>query len=111
MRMWIRDFSVARRHAGSMTVDVGPSFAYDVIEVQHGGTVEGTIRLDGAVPEPKGFNLITFPDPAYCGRISNGRGWRLLRDFVVNQAWWVEGCSLSCWKALRRANHSNYPFP
>jgi hypothetical protein len=41
------------------------------------------VRLDGPVPEPKGFNLITFPDPAYCGRISNGRGWRLLHDFVV----------------------------
>ena len=59
------------------------AWSYDVIEVPHGGTIEGTIRLEGAVPEPKGFNLITFPDPAYCGRISNGRGWRLLHDFVV----------------------------
>jgi hypothetical protein len=59
------------------------AWSYDVMDVQHGGTIEGTIRLDGAVPEPKGFNLITFPDPVYCGRISNGRGWRLLHDFVV----------------------------
>ncbi len=57
--------------------------AYEVIDVRHGGTIEGRVTLDGPVPEPKGFNLITFPDPAYCGRISNGRGWRLLRDFVV----------------------------
>src|SRR5262249_53977898 len=57
--------------------------AYEVIDVRHGGTIEGTVTLDGPVPEPKGFNLITFPDPAYCGRISNGGGWRLLRDFVV----------------------------
>ena len=57
--------------------------AYEVTDVRHGGTIEGTVTLDGQVPEPKGFNLITFPDPAYCGRISNGRGWRLLRDFVV----------------------------
>ncbi|HXV69425.1 MAG TPA: carboxypeptidase regulatory-like domain-containing protein [Nitrospira sp.] len=63
---------------------VGIATAYDVIDVQHGGTVEGTVTLTGSVPEPKGFNLITFPDPAYCGRISNGRGWRLLRDFVVD---------------------------
>ena len=69
---------------GSISISV-PASAYDVIDVQHGGTIEGTIRLDGAVPEPKGFNLITFPDPAYCGRISNGRGWRLLHDFVVSQ--------------------------
>jgi hypothetical protein len=60
-----------------------PARSYDVVEITHGGTIEGTITLDGAVPEPKAFNLITFPDPAYCGRISNGRGWRLLHDFVV----------------------------
>ena len=57
--------------------------AYEVIDVSHGGSIQGIVRLDGPVPEPKGFNLITFPDPAYCGRISNGRGWRLLHDFVV----------------------------
>ncbi len=60
-----------------------PAHSYDVTEVVHGGTIEGTITLEGSVPEPKAFNLITFPDPAYCGRISNGRGWRLLYDFVV----------------------------
>lgn len=64
-------------------LSVGPAPAYDVIDVQRGGTLEGTVTLKGDVPEPKGFNLITFPDPAYCGRISNGRGWRLLHDFVV----------------------------
>lgn len=61
-----------------------PGLAYDVIAVQHGGTIEGTVSLSGPVPDPKGFNLITFPDPAYCGRISNGKGWRLLYDFVVS---------------------------
>lgn len=58
--------------------------AYEVIDVRHGGTIEGTVSLSGSPPEPKGFNLITFPDPVYCGRISNGRGWRLLHDFVVD---------------------------
>lgn len=62
---------------------VSPLGAYDVIDVQHGGTLDGTVTLAGAIPEPKGFNLITFPDPIYCGRISNGKGWRLLRDFIV----------------------------
>ena len=57
--------------------------AYDVIDVEHPATIQGTVTLEGAVPDPKGFNLITFPDPQYCGRISNGRGWRLLHDFVV----------------------------
>lgn len=67
------------------SVIAAPGRAYDVIDIEHGGTIEGTVTLDGRVPEPKGFNLITFPDPQYCGRISNGRGWRLLYDFVVNE--------------------------
>ena len=62
-----------------------PASAYEVIDVRHAGTIEGTVTLDGPVPEPKAFSLITFPDPAYCGRISNGRGWRLLHDFVVDR--------------------------
>lgn len=61
-----------------------PAHSYDVIQIEHGGTIEGRVTLDGPAPEPKGFNLITFPDPAYCGRISNGRGWRLLYDFMVD---------------------------
>ena len=63
---------------------VVPVSAYEIVDVQHGGTLEGRVTLSGAVPDPKAFNLITFPDPTYCGRISNGKGWRLLRDFIVN---------------------------
>lgn len=62
---------------------VSPLGAYEVVEVSDGGTITGQVTLDGPAPQPKGFNLVTFPDPAYCGRISNGRGWRLLRDFTV----------------------------
>ena len=67
----------------ALTLAAPAAFGYDVIDVDHGGIVEGTVTLEGAIPEPKGFNLITFPDPQYCGRISNGQGWRLLHDFVV----------------------------
>lgn len=69
--------------AMTVLLSTGAAFGYDVIDVEHGGVVEGMVTLEGAVPEPKGFNLITFPDPKYCGRISNGQGWRLLHDFVV----------------------------
>ncbi|HSF69360.1 MAG TPA: carboxypeptidase-like regulatory domain-containing protein [Nitrospira sp.] len=68
----------------AMSATAAAGFGYDVIDVEHGGVVQGTVTLDGPVPEPKGFNLITFPDPQYCGRISNGTGWRLLHDFVVS---------------------------
>lgn len=60
-------------------------WSYDVIEVENGGSVEGTVTLTGEIPDPKAYNLVTFPDPEYCGRISNGNGWRLLHDFFVNK--------------------------
>ena len=58
--------------------------AYDVIPVKDGGTITGRISLDGPLPKPKAYNLIVYPDPQYCWRISNGKGWRLLYDFVVD---------------------------
>lgn len=61
------------------------AWGYEVKEVARGGTVQGTVTLSGAVPDPKAYNLVIFPDPEYCGRISNGNGWRLLRDFLVNE--------------------------
>jgi hypothetical protein len=76
--------SLALGAAALLYLVVSPVGAYDIVDVQHGGTLHGNVTLTGAVPEPKGFNLITFPDPSYCGRISNGKGWRLLRDFVVD---------------------------
>lgn len=71
--------------AGFLLFSAGPLRAYEVTEVANGGTIAGKVTLEGPVPQPKGFNLVTFPDPAYCGRISNGNGWRLLRDFIVGQ--------------------------
>ena len=59
--------------------------AYEVRNVEAGGTIKGTVTLKGIAPLPKAYNLITFPDPEYCGRISDGNGWRLLKDFVVNK--------------------------
>lgn len=57
--------------------------AYEEIPVLDGGLLTGTVKLMGDVPKPKGYNLVTFPDPYYCGRISNGQGWRLLQPFHV----------------------------
>ncbi len=58
--------------------------AYEVTDISGGGTLEGVVTLLGPAPDPKAYNLITFPDPEYCGRISTGNGWRLLRDFLVS---------------------------
>lgn len=60
-----------------------PAWSYDEIAVSDGGTIAGKVTITGGKPTPKGFNLITFPDPVYCGRISTGTGWRLLEDFTI----------------------------
>ena len=57
--------------------------AYEEISLSESGSLSGTVNLDGKVPMPKGYNLTTVPDPVYCGRISDGRGWRLLQPFDV----------------------------
>jgi hypothetical protein len=62
-----------------------PVMGYDFIDVEKGGTITGKVSLQGSPPDPKAFNLVTFPDPEYCGKISNGGGWRLLRDFIVGE--------------------------
>ena len=62
---------------GSPTVD-----AYEEVPIQDGGAVTGKVTMHGK-PSPKAFNLVTFPDPVYCGRISTGTGWRILEDFVM----------------------------
>jgi hypothetical protein len=63
-----------------------PARAYDEISVTDGGTLTGRVTLEGAVPKPKGYNLTTLPDPLYCGRISDGQGWRILQPFQVGPA-------------------------
>jgi hypothetical protein len=65
--------------------------AYDVVDVANGGTIAGIVTLNGPIPAPKAFNLVMFPDAQYCGRLSNGRGYRLLRDFTVQSAGDVQG--------------------
>lgn len=63
-----------------------PVWAYQEITVSEGGTLTGTVKLEGIVPKPKGYNLTTLPDPFYCGRISDGEGWRILQPFNVGPA-------------------------
>jgi hypothetical protein len=61
---------------------ISPAWSYEEIAVTAGGSITGTVTIAGK-PRAKAFNLVTFPDPIYCGRISTGTGWRLLDDFVI----------------------------
>lgn len=68
---------------GLSLVAAPDSRAYEEISIAESGSLSGTVHLDGKVPMPKGYNLTTVPDPIYCGRISDGNGWRLLQPFDV----------------------------
>ncbi|MFO0698327.1 MAG: carboxypeptidase regulatory-like domain-containing protein [Nitrospira sp.] len=59
-----------------------PAWSYEEVSVTRGGAIAGRVTLKGAIPPAKAFNLVTFPDAVYCGRISTGTGWRLLKDVV-----------------------------
>lgn len=67
----------------TISVSAGPVSAYEETTVADGGTISGTVTMVGKVPHPKGYNLTTLPDAVYCGRISDGQGWRLLQPFRV----------------------------
>lgn len=66
-----------------MLVCSAPARAYEEITVSDGGVISGKVKITGGKPITKGFNLITFPDPVYCGRISTGTGWRVLDEFAI----------------------------
>jgi len=67
----------------SLSIAFSTVSAYEELTVTDGGSISGKVTLKGGKPVPRGFNLVTFPDPVYCGRISNGRGFRLLKEFMV----------------------------
>ena len=62
-----------------------PALAYEEIQVEQGGAIVGQVTLFGGQGRPMAFNLVTIPDPVYCGRISTGTGWRIVEDFIVDQ--------------------------
>jgi hypothetical protein len=68
-----------------MLFPISGAVAYQEAPVSEGGTLAGKVTLKGGKPIPRGFNLVTFPDPVYCGRISNGQGFRLLKEFAVGE--------------------------
>ncbi len=59
--------------------------AYDEIEVSNGGSISGTITLNGAIPVPRVFALIQFPFGPFCKKISDGQGNVRLKEFIINK--------------------------
>src|SRR5215210_2398907 len=59
------------------------AWAYEVMPVSNGGTVTGTVQFAGEPPLPTGFELRRYPDREYCGALSDGSGYRFLRQVAV----------------------------
>ena len=73
-------------HSIVLSIVVGGSieaWAYEEATVANGGTVTGTVQFSGEVPPPMPFELRRYPDPVYCGALSDGSGYRLLREVAV----------------------------
>ena len=62
------------------------AWAYEATTVSNGGTVTGTVQLSGDPPPPTGFELRRYPDREYCGALSDGSGYRFLREVAVGPA-------------------------
>jgi hypothetical protein len=81
IRVWCRLF------AGSVIALLcsNPAGAYEEAPVASGGTVSGKVFLKGTPPPTRIFHLIFSPNIDFCGRISDGKGNRLLKEFQVSQ--------------------------
>lgn len=70
---------------GLLSVQSQELRAYEVQPVSNGGVLQGTVKLKGEAPTPKQFELRRYPDRAFCGALSDGSGFRLLREVNVGQ--------------------------
>ena len=89
---------------GLWLLGIGQGAAYEEASVLDGGTVTGTITLTGEVPSPKSFELRRAPDPVFCGALSDGLGYRLLREVAVGQAGRLQDVVVMI-EGVRQANH------
>lgn len=58
-------------------------WAYESEPVVEGATVRGTVTFIGTVPAPKEFELRRYLDHEYCSQLSDGHGYRLMRELTV----------------------------
>src|SRR5256712_8403823 len=82
-RRWKYSFALLVSLSVGSLLTASSVFAYQGVTVTDGGTIAGKVTVKGNKPAARGFNLVIFADPVYCGRISNGRGFRLLKEFAI----------------------------
>ena len=55
---------------------------YKSVTVDNGGSIIGQVKLIGPQPKARSFHLIHSPNISYCNRMSDGKGHRIIHDFV-----------------------------
>lgn len=63
----------------------GGGGGYQEAPVPDGGTITGKIMFKGTVPPAKVFELAKFPNAGFCGKISDGKGNRVIQEVKVNK--------------------------
>jgi hypothetical protein len=83
--MCLRRFFALRVVAGfSVLLILAPvSWGYEEVTVNSGGTLTGRASLNGTPPPSRIFHMVFSPNIAFCTRISDGKGNRLLKEFRV----------------------------
>lgn len=61
------------------------SWGYVETAVTSGATVKGKVSLHGAPPPSRIFHMVFSPNIAFCTKISDGKGNRLLKEFRVSE--------------------------
>ncbi|MBK9308611.1 MAG: carboxypeptidase regulatory-like domain-containing protein [Nitrospira sp.] len=59
------------------------AWAYTSTLVKDGATVHGIVTVTETTPAPQEFELRRFPDHEYCSKLSDGSGFRLLREVTA----------------------------
>lgn len=57
--------------------------AYGSGTVENGAVVRGKVTFTGTVPDPKEFELRRSPDREFCSAVSDGNGYRLLKEVTI----------------------------
>jgi hypothetical protein len=62
-----------------------PAFAYQEINVQNGGTIQGNTKMIGEMPFPRHYHLILFPNIDMCAEVDvDDEMNRVLDDFKIS---------------------------
>ncbi len=63
-----------------------PAGAYQEIEVKNGGTIQGKASLKGAMPPPRWYHLVLFPNIDMCAEVDTDENMnRVLDDFKISE--------------------------